>query len=122
MVDYDSVATNIFKTMLAHNLNRLQLFDDDGKRTVEPEQARRFWSDDLKLMVHLDDKPSPGEIKVNVSANNESSQIGFKKLFDSLRGISKKSLLQYTLKTFGKELSPKDFAYQTVGSDNMEKI
>ena len=122
MVDYDSVATNIFKTMLAHNLNRLQLFDDDGKRTVEPEQARRFWSDDLKLMVHLDDNPSPGEIKVNVSANNESSQIGLKKLFDSIRGISKKSLLQYTLKTFGKELSPKDFAYQTVGSDNMEKI
>jgi len=122
MVDYDSVATNIFKTMLAHNLNRLQLFDSEGKRTVEPEQARRFWSDDLKLMVHLDDKPSPGEIKVNVSANNESSQIGLKKLFDSIRGISKKSLLQYTLKTFGKELSPKDFAYQTVGSDNMEKI
>ena len=122
MIDYDSVATNIFKTMLAHNLNRLQLFDDEGKRTVEPEQARRFWSDDLKLMVHLDDNPSPGEIKVNVSANNESSQIGLKKIFDSLRGISKKSLLQYTLKTFGKELSPKDFAYQTVGSDNMEKI
>ena len=122
MIDYDSVATNIFKTMLAHNLNRLQLFDDDGKRTVDPEHARRFWSDDLKLMVHLDDNPSPGEIKVNVSANNESSQIGLKKIFDSLRGISKKSLLQYTLKTFGKELSPKDFAYQTVGSDNMEKI
>ena len=44
-VNNDIIANDLFKTIKGFNLN-VQLFNEDGKRVIDPAEARKFYATD----------------------------------------------------------------------------
>lgn len=103
------ISIQIFKIMKSYGLN-LKLYDVDGKQTVNPEKARRFYSNTKNLMINLDTSTIPGKIKVNIGTAVDLKEID--SMLKNIKLLATNRLLGYTLRTFGKRIYPKDFAYQ----------
>lgn len=86
------------------------LFTDDGKKTVDPAEARRFYAKDIQMMVNLTDDNSSSEIVVNLSKGTDINDVS--PMLKSIRTMAGRYIIEYTVKTFGKSIGPKDFAYQ----------
>lgn len=107
MINYDKVAEKIFAIIKGHG-HTLTMFTDDGMETSDPEAGRRFFVKKPNYMITLDDEN-------NVIKINKNSNVGL----DDIEGIMKQAknlarqhMLKTELKVFGKEIAPKDFAYQ----------
>lgn len=109
MVDNSKFSEKVFKVIKSFGYN-VQLFDAGGASAVDPKEARRFYIKDLNTMVNYEDQESPRELKVNIGKGTEVSDI--RSMLDTLRTLANKSIIEYTLRTFGKHLEPKDFSYQ----------
>jgi hypothetical protein len=109
MLSSESVAEKIFKIIKGNGFN-VELFTDEGKNTVDPEEARRLYIPNTFTMVNLDETDSKREIKVSLSAGTQMEEV--KDLIKQLKTLANQSIIEYTLKTFTKEITPKDFDYQ----------
>ena len=67
-VNSDIVANDLFKTIKGFNLN-VQLFNEDGKRVIDPTEARKFYATDHKFMVTYEADEDPQSIKVYFGKN-----------------------------------------------------
>ena len=67
-VNNDIVANDLFKTIKGFNLN-VQLFNEDGKRVIDPTEARKFYATDHKFMVTYEADEDPQSIKVYFGKN-----------------------------------------------------
>ena len=67
-VNSDIVANDLFKTIKGFNLN-VQLFNEDGKRVIDPAEARKFYATDKKFMVTYESDEDPQSIKVYFGKN-----------------------------------------------------
>ncbi len=108
-IDSGNISEKIFKIMKAYGL-QLSLFTDDGKDTLDPTEARRFYSKDKNIMINFETTTEKHSIKVNVGGGVDLQDI--KPLLDSIRTLSNQHALTYSLRTFGHNIKPKDFAYQ----------
>jgi hypothetical protein len=109
MLSSESVAEKIFKIIKGNGFN-VELFTDEGKNTVDPEDARRFYIPNTFTMVNLDETDSKREIKVSLSAGTQMEEV--RDLIKQIKTLANRSIIEYTLKTFTKEITPKDFDYQ----------
>ena len=109
MLSSELVAEKIFK-ILKGNGHNLQLFTDEGKTTVDPEESRRFYMPDTQAMVSLDETENHREIKVSIGANTDLD--GLKDTLYQIKKLANQSIIEYTLKQYAKSISPKDFDYQ----------
>jgi len=105
----EQIAEQIFKIVKGFGHN-IVLFTEDGKKTVDPEQARRFYIKDIKVMINFEVSDSKSEIIINLSKDVVIDEI--KPLITSLRNLANRYIVEFTVKTYGKSISPKDFAYQ----------
>lgn len=112
-VSASALANDIFKVTKSFG-HTVQLFTTAGASEVDPENARRFYIKDINTMITIEDEESPFEVKVNIGKGIEVKDI--RDMLDTLRTVANKSLAEYTLRTFGKHLEPKDFAYQAKAS------
>lgn len=110
-IDLQHISEKIFKIMKANGLN-LILFTEGGEVTLDPAMARRFYSKNKNIMVNLETTDQKNILKVGVGKSVDIQDM--KRLFDSLRTLSTQHALSYVLRTFGKDISPKDFAYQSI--------
>ena len=74
MLSSESVAEKIFKIIKGNGFN-VELFTDEGKNTVDPEEARRFYIPNTFTMVNLDETDSKREIKVSLSAGTLMEEV-----------------------------------------------
>jgi hypothetical protein len=109
MISSNSIANNIFKILKGSGAS-VQLFTDEGDNTIDPEQARRFYIKDTGSMVNLDETDSKREIRVSVNRNTDLE--AFKDTLFQLKNLANRSIIEYTLKSFTKEIEPKDQDYQ----------
>ena len=109
MISSETVSDNIFK-ILKGNGYALKLFTDEGESTVDPAKARRFFVQEMGAMVNLDETESTREIRVSVNQNTEVSRL--KPTLEQLKNLANQSVIEYTLKNFTKEITPKDQDYQ----------
>ena len=115
-INIDKLSEQVFKILKGHGL-KLELFTDDGKSTIDPMEAKRFYNGDNKIMVNLENVDEKLELKVNLGKSTEVDSI--RKLLDNLRQLASRNIVEYTLRTFGKDIEPKDFAYQAKRNSEM---
>ena len=109
MISGETIANNIFK-ILKGNGYTIKIFTDEGENTVDPQAARRFYIPELGSMVNLDETDSKREIRVSVNQNTDISK--FKDTLGLLKNLANQNVIEYTLKSFTKEITPKDQDYQ----------
>lgn len=115
-INESDISEKIFKTMKAYGLE-LALFTADGKQTVDPSEARRFYAKNKNILVNLEVTDERHRIKVNIGKSINIQDI--RPMLDSMRQLANQNAVLYTLRTFGRDISPKDFAYQSVNKDQI---
>jgi len=109
MISGESIANDIFKILKGNGYN-IKIFTDEGENTVDPQAARRFYIPELGSMVNLDETDSKRELRVSVNQNTDISK--FKDTLGLLKNLANQNVIEYTLKSFTKEITPKDQDYQ----------
>lgn len=119
MLSSETVAEKIFK-ILKGNGHEIQMFTDEGATTVDPSDSRRFYLNNNGTMVSLDETDSTREIKVSIGATTDINDL--KDTLYQVKKLANRSIIEYTLKTYTKEIEPKDFDYQAQKVRDMKKV
>ena len=106
-----NIADEIFNILKGSNY-KVRLFTSEGIKTLNPEEATRFYAYDQDLMITLRQEEAQNEIVVQAGAGYDIP--GNKKLLDSVKSVAHKNIGEYTVRKFDKEIAPKDFAHQSV--------
>ena len=109
MISSEKIANEIFKILKGSGVS-IQLYTDEGESTVDPDNARRFYIKDLGSMINLDETDSNREIRVSVNRNTDLDE--FKDTLFQIKNLANRSIIEYTLKSFTKQIEPKDQDYQ----------
>ena len=118
MISGETIANDIFK-ILKGNGYSIKIFTDEGENTVDPEAARRFYIPELGSMVNLDETDSKREIRVSVNQNTDVNE--FKDTLALLKNLANRNVIEYTLKSFTKAITPKDQDYQAQKARDMKQ-
>ena len=119
MLSSETVAEKIFK-ILKGNGHNLQMFTDEGDSTVDPSASRRFYLNDTGTMISLDETDNRREIKVSIGATTDIDML--KDTLYQVKKLANKSIIEYTLKNYTKEIEPKDFDYQAQKVRDMNTV
>ena len=118
MISGETIANDIFK-ILKGNGYSMKIFTDEGENTVDPNAARRFYIPELGSMVNLDETDSKREIRVSVNQNTDVNE--FKDTLALLKNLANRNVIEYTLKSFTKAITPKDQDYQAQKARDMKQ-
>jgi hypothetical protein len=118
MISGETIANDIFK-ILKGNGYSIKIFTDEGENTVDPNAARRFYIPELGSMVNLDETDSKREIRVSVNQNTDVNE--FKDTLALLKNLANRNVIEYTLKSFTKAITPKDQDYQAQKARDMKQ-
>jgi len=119
MLSSETVAEKIFK-ILKGNGHNLKLYTDEGADTVDPSAARRFFLNDTGTMVSLDETENRREIKVSLGQGVEHADL--KDTLYQVKNLANRSIIEYTLKQYSKNIEPKDFDYQAQKVRDMNQV
>lgn len=108
-----SKATQRIFDILKGSGQTLYMFDSEGTRIYDSEKATRFFTEPTNMMIMINSEDS-GNISVYISSNSDVTEN--KKLIDMLRQTARHYNMDYSLKKFGKKLSPRDFAHLSESS------
>ena len=104
MDELNELATKTFAILKGNNL-KVKIFDDTGTETYNPNAGRRFFVSDPNIMVTIN--PDSGiELSKGVTVKNIST------LQKNLRRLADEFLINLDIKVFGKQIQPRDYAYQ----------
>jgi len=109
MINSEKIANEMFKILKGSGA-AVQMYTDEGESTVDPDQARRFYLPKVGSMINLDETESKREIRVSINQNADLNE--FKDTLFQLKQLANRSIIEYTLKNFTKEIKPKDQDYQ----------
>lgn len=105
MLDYTKISDELFKIMKGRGM-AVEMFTAEGQRTIEPTDSRRFFDSKTNTMINIDEDDS--EIKVHLSQSHDVDE----NLLKALKTFAGKNMMEFTVRTYGKRLEPKDFAHQ----------
>lgn len=108
-VNYKNVSKRIFDLLTGTN-RKFIMGDKDAKKTLDPNEAVRFFIEDLHSLIFIDDKN--GEVNLNVS--NQSDPDDIELLKNAVKNTAEHYMLKFSVKNFGKKLQPKNFAFMNV--------
>lgn len=111
----ENLANEIFNILKGANY-KLRLFDMEGQKTLDPELATRFYAYDQDLMVTIRTENASYEVVVQAGASYNVPDND--NLIKSLRSVAHKNLGEFTLRKFNKNITPKDFASQSIAESN----
>lgn len=119
MISSDTVADRLFKILKGNGFS-LELYTSEGDTTVNPGEARRFYVPDEYIMVNLDETESKREIRISLSAGTNMDDI--KSVLEQIKNLANRSVIEYTLKQYSKQITSKDFEYQAKRDRDMKKM
>lgn len=108
---FDALSEELFQ-ILKGSGKTLTLYGPDGNKTYEPSKARRVFAQPDNIMLSVIEAGSDSDVRLYLSQSTDVNAIS--KLIDTLRMVSTRYNVLFNVRKFGRELSPKDFAYQTV--------
>ena len=107
-VNSDTVANKIFKVIKGSG-HDVKMYDSStGNETVDPLVSRYFYVKMPNYMVHLDSDNS--EIKLHQGAEKTDEKV--KGVINNIKHIAKSYMLDFDHRIFGKELTPKNYAFK----------
>jgi len=107
MINIDQLAEKIFGIMKGFG-HQIKLFTDEGTETVNPADARRFFSSESGLMVTIDEDGN----EVQLSKSNDEPLDATKKLQQNMKKLANEFLMNYTVRSYGKSIQPRDFSFK----------
>lgn len=106
----ESVKKQVFQLMKGFGYT-VSAFTAEGDTAADdPYSANRFYDNKNKIMVNVNTTEEKAEIEVGTSDSTNISDI--KDFLNRVRTIARDNMLEYTLRTYGTDISPKDFAYK----------
>lgn len=106
---FDSLSEELFEVLKGSG-KTLTLYGEDGNKTYEPKKARRVFATPDNIMVSVVEAGSDSEVKLYLSQSTDIR--GISKLINTLRQIATRYNVLFNVRKYGRELQPKDFAYQ----------
>lgn len=91
---------------------KLKMFTSEGQKTVNAEEATRFYAYEEDLMVTV--REEDGKYETVIQAGGEFSIPDNQKLLNTIKKVTHKNLGEFTVRKFDKKLEPKDFSHQSV--------
>lgn len=107
----DQIAEEIFNIIKGADFNVL-MFTASGTRTLDVEDANRFYLTDADVMISL--RLEDNKTELVVQAGKDFDILANKKFMSSLKATIHKYMGEFTLKRFDKNIKPKDFSHQSV--------
>ena len=100
------LSTEIFNILKGANI-KLKLFDAMGAKTLDPEQASRFYAyeDDFLVTKRVENE----DTEIVVQAGTDFSFDKNKALLDSIKKAGHNAMAEYNVRKFDKNIAPKDF-------------
>jgi len=108
-VNYKNVSKRIFD-LLTGTDRKFIMGDDSAKKTLNPNEAVRFYVEDLHSLIFVDQANG----KVELSASNHADPDAIDQLKNAVKNTAEHYMLGFTVKNFGKKLEPKNFAFMNV--------
>lgn len=107
----EKLAQEIFNILKGANLD-VALFTGAGQKTIDVEEATRFYLLDEDLMISL--RVDDNRTEVVVQAGQDFDVIANKRLLDSIKSSTHKYMGEFTVRRFNKNIQPKDFSHQSI--------
>lgn len=86
---------------------QIAIFDSFGQETIDPETATRFFCSSPNLLITIENET----VTLNRSSTADDKLID--KVSTQLKHAANEYMYDYEVKQFGKELTPKDFSFET---------
>ena len=107
MFDPAKVAEEIFRTLRSFDYS-VALFDDEGSQVFEPSDARRFFTPKNVITVSLYEDGENSFLYIYLSRKVKIGEV--QGLLNTLRECATKFGINYSVRKYRREISPKDFA------------
>lgn len=114
MINPENVSNRLFDILLGHG-NAIIMGDEKNKKTMNPNDAVRFYIKNKHSMVFYNRKDGIIELSVGNTEDLTSAE----DLVKAVKNTAHHYNLQHSVKNFGKKLEPKDFAFQVAESANV---
>lgn len=106
---FNNLSEELFQVLKGHGMT-LTLYGENGNRVYEPKSATRMFAEPTKMMISIIESGSDSEVKLYLSQATDIKEIS--KLIGTLRQITTRFNVMFNVRKYGKELKPRDFAYQ----------
>lgn len=113
---FDSLSEELFQVLKGSG-KTLTLYGSDGNKVYDPKKARRVFAVPGNLMASVVEADSDSEVKLYLSASTDVEEIA--PLINTMRQISTRYNVMFNVRKYGRELEPKDFAYQATNEAAM---
>ena len=113
-IPYEKIGRKIYDILAAANYN-VEMFDDQSNKTYDVETARKFFIVPGNSMVSIHDSDDDEKAKITVSLSPDVDIAVFEQnVGKALKHIAARygQNMGYSVRKFGHELQPKDFAHQ----------
>jgi hypothetical protein len=105
-VNAEKISNQIFSIMKSYNMP-VKMYTEEGKHTIDTDEARRFYNRDNNIMVNFD--ISSDYHTINVGLGKDADIDSLRNMLEKFKMLANKNVIDYNVKTFGKNISPKDF-------------
>lgn len=107
-----TLAEELFNILKGANL-KLRLFDMNGQKTLDEDQAARLYAyeDDMLVTIRINEDES-AEVVVQVGTDFQYEQ--HKKMLENIKQVAHNHMSEYNIRKFSKQIAPKDFAHDVV--------
>ena len=112
MASFGNIAERVFNVLKGSG-KKIGLYDKEGNSTIDPTDARRMFLYDNNIMVGLHEDGENSELTIYLPESIDMTDEQAKDIINSLRTTAIHYNVQFTIKKFGKEIKPKDFAFAT---------
>jgi hypothetical protein len=107
MVKFERLAEKIFGVLRSIS-DEVKMYTPDGDITVDPQLGTRFYVPEPSMMVTIDTDNNEIELSIDKEASFESTQAMQRRL----KNLANEFLINYTVKNYGKSITPRDFSYK----------
>ena len=101
----ETLSTEIFNILKGAGY-KIRLYDEEGKETLDTDEATRLYAVDQNLIVTLIDEDNKIETIVKVGNNFDIKNN--KDILDAIKAVTHNRLGEYTMRKFDKNIMPKD--------------
>jgi len=101
------VAVECFRILRSHDYT-VMLYDDEGNRVTEPEEARRMFAQPQNILLSLIDEGDDSAVRLYIGKGTDITAI--KEMSETLRLAASRFNMLYNISRHGGEIRPKDFA------------
>lgn len=108
-VNFKNVSKRIFD-LLTGTDREFIMGDDSAKKTLDPNEAVRFFVKDLNSLIFVDTTNNT----IDLSVSNQADPDAVEFLKNGIKNTAEHYMLKFTVKNFGKKLEPKNFAFMNV--------